>query len=227
MEVINLEARKRETGKSATKQVRRDGDVPCVMYGSSEEPRTFKVTELDLRPLIYTDEFHRVSVNLDGKSFECILKEVDFHPVTDRVRHADFQVLHPGEKIKLSIPVHFKGTAIGQKEGGLAQTFVNEIAIQCLPKDLPNHFEVDISEMEIGDTVMVRDLEREGIEFLTPADQTLVTITIPRAIIELEAAEAEEEAALLEGEEGEVLEGEEGVEGEEGAEEEGDEESTE
>lgn len=223
MEVINLEAAKRAAGKTATKAVRREGYVPAVVYGSEEEPMPIKVAELDLRPLIYTDEFHRVSVNVDGNSYECILKDVDYHPVTDRVRHADFQVLHPGQQIKLSIPVHFMGTAIGQKEGGLAQTFVNEITIKALPKDLPNFFEVDITEMKIGDSVMVRDLDREGIEILTPADQTLVTITIPRAIIELEEAEAEEEAALLEGEEAELAEGEEAPEGEEGADEEGEE----
>lgn len=229
MEVINLEAAKRVAGKTATKQVRREGFVPAVVYGSEEEPMPIKVAELDLRPIIFTDEFHRVSVNVGDNSYECILKDVDFHPVTDRVRHADFQVLHSGQQIKLNIPVHFMGTAIGQKEGGLAQTFVNEISIKALPKDLPSFFEVDITEMQIGDSVMVRDLDREGIEILTPSDQTLVTITVPRAIIELEeaeAAEAAEEAALLEGEEGEVPEGEEAPEGEEGAEE-GAEEDTE
>lgn len=226
MEVLNLEAAKRVAGKTETKQVRSEGYVPAVVYGSQEEPMPIKVAALDLRPLIFTDEFHRISVDVDGKSYECILKDVDFHPVTDRVRHVDFQVLHPGQKIKLSIPVHFEGTAIGQKEGGLAQTFVNEISIKALPKDLPNFFVVDISEMKIGDTVMVQDLDREGIEILTPSDQTLVTITVPRAIIELEEAEAAEEAALLEGEEGELAEGEEAPEGEEGAED-GDEEKTE
>jgi large subunit ribosomal protein L25 len=227
MEAINLEAARREAGKSATKQVRREGYVPAVVYGSEEKPMPIKVSELDLRPLIFTDEFHRVSVDVDGTSYECILKDVDFHPVTDRVRHADFQVLHPGQRIKLNIPVHFKGTAIGQKEGGLAQTFVNEISIKALPKDLPNFFEVDITEMTIGDSVMVRDLDREGIEILTPSDQTLVTITVPRAIIELEEAEAAAEEALLEGEEAEGVEGEEAPEGEEGAEAaEGEEEET-
>lgn len=220
MEVINLAAAKRAAGKTETKQVRREGNVPAVVYGSEEEPMPIKVAELDLRPLIFTDVFHRVSVNVDDKSYECILKDVDFHPVTDRVRHADFQVLHPGQEIKLSIPVHFEGTAIGQKEGGLTQTFVNEITIKALPKDLPSFFVVDISELRIGDSVMVKDLDREGIEILTPSDQTLVTVTVPRAIIELEEAEAAEEAALLEGEEGEVAEGAEAPEGEEGADEE-------
>ncbi|NNF04633.1 MAG: 50S ribosomal protein L25 [Rhodothermales bacterium] len=223
MEVINLEAAKRTAGKTATKAVRREGYVPAVVYGSEEEPMPIKVAELDLRSIIFTDIFHRVSVNVDDKSYECILKDVDFHPVTDRVRHADFQVLHPGQQIKLSIPVHFEGTAIGQKEGGLAQTFVNEITIKALPKDLPSYFVVDISEMKIGDSVMVQDLDREGIEILTPHDQTLVTITVPRAIIELEEADEE---ALLEGEEGELAEGEEGAEGAEGADE-GEDEKTE
>lgn len=206
MEAITLEVTPRETGKKASRIARREGHVPCVMYGQGESPKSFSTTELDLRGLIYTDEFHRVHIIFEGKTYECVLKKVDFHPVTDAAIHADFQILHPGEKINLRVPVHFEGVSIGQKNGAIAQTFVNKIRVRCLPKDLPDHVKVDISPLKIGQSLMVRDLEIEGVEFLTPADQTLVTITVPRGIVS--ATDEDEEAA-------EGVEGVEGAEGEE------------
>jgi large subunit ribosomal protein L25 len=213
MEGITLDVTPRETGKKAVRDARRAEMVPCVMYGFEESPKSFNAPELAMRKLIYTDEFNRINVVFEGKTYECVLKKVDFHPVTDKPIHADFQILHPGEKINLKIPVHFEGVSIGQKNGAIAQTFVNEVRVRCLPKDLPNHITVDISPLRIGQSLMVKDLEIDGIEFLTPSHQTLVTITVPRGIVT--ADEEEDEAAAVEGE---VAEGEEGAEAEEVAE---------
>lgn len=212
MEAITLEVTARETGKKATKAARRAGHVPCVMYGFEEDAKSFSVPALDLRPLIYTDEFRRVNVVFEGKSYECVVKRVDFHPVTDDPIHADFQILHPGELVNLRVPVHFDGISVGQKNGAIAQTFLNKIRVRCLPKDLPDHVIVDISPLKIGQSMMVRDLQIDGVEFLTPSDQTLVTITVPRGIASADdEEEADDDAAgiLAEGEEGEaVAEGE-------------------
>lgn len=202
MEGITLDVTPRETGKKAVRDARRAEMVPCVMYGFEESPKSFNAPELAMRKLIYTDEFNRINVVFEGKTYECVLKKVDFHPVTDKPIHADFQILHPGEKINLKIPVHFEGVSIGQKNGAIAQTFVNEVRVRCLPKDLPNHVKVDISPLRIGQSLMVKDLDIEGLEFLTPAHQTLVTITVPRGIV---AADEEEDEAAAE--EGEVAEG--------------------
>ncbi|MEQ9105309.1 MAG: 50S ribosomal protein L25 [Rhodothermales bacterium] len=202
MEGITLDVTPRETGKKAVRDARRAEMVPCVMYGFEESPKSFNAPELAMRKLIFTDEFNRINVVFEGKTYECVLKKVDFHPVTDKPIHADFQILHPGEKINLKIPVHFEGVSIGQKNGAIAQTFVNEVRVRCLPKDLPNHVKVDISPLRIGQSLMVKDLEIEGLEFLTPAHQTLVTITVPRGIV---AADEEEDEAAAE--EGEVAEG--------------------
>ncbi len=211
MEAITLEVTPRETGKKATKAARNAGHVPCVMYGFEEDAKSFSVPALGLRPLIYTDEFRRVNVVFEGTSYECVVKRVDFHPVTDAPIHADFQILHPGELVNLRIPVHFEGISIGQKNGAIAQTFVNKIRVRCLPKDLPDHVVVDISQLQIGQSLMVSDVQVEGVEFLSPADQTLVTITVPRGIVSVDDEEVDDDAAgvLAEGEEGDaVAEGE-------------------
>lgn len=210
MEGITLDVTPRETGKKAVRDSRRAEMVPCVMYGFEESPKSFNAPELAMRKLIFTDEFNRINVVFEGKTYECVLKKVDFHPVTDKPIHADFQILHPGEKINLKIPVHFEGISIGQKNGAIAQTFVNEVRVRCLPKDLPNHVKVDISPLRIGQSLMVKDLVIDGLEFLTPAHQTLVTITVPRGIVAAE--DEDDDAATAEG----ALE--EGAEAEEAAE---------
>lgn len=210
MEVITLEAKAREAGKTQARIARQAEEVPCVLYGRGEEPCTFQVPELAMRDLIYTDKFHRVNVIIDGTTYDCVLKDVDFHPVTDRVIHADFYVLHPNEKVNIKVPVHFNGTARGVRNGGVQQEFVHRIAIRCLPKDLPNYLSIDVTDMKIGQSILVRDLDSEGVELMAPADSTLVSIRRPRLVIVLDEDEDEEGAEGAEG-----VEGAEGAEGEE------------
>ena len=204
MEVITLEAKAREAGKAPAKAARKAEEVPCVLYGHGEEPRAFQVPELALRDLIYTDKFHRVNVVMDGKTYDCVLKDYQMHPVTDKVSHADFIVLHEGEKVKIKVPVHYEGTARGVRNGGIQQEFVHKIAIRCLPKNLLESFTVDVTNLKIGERILVRDMENEGLEILAPADSPLVAIRRPRVIITLDEDEEE---------------GEEGAEGAEGGEE--------
>ena len=207
MEVITLEAKAREAGKAPAKAARKAEEVPCVLYGHGEEPRAFQVPELALRDLIYTDKFHRVNVIIDGETYDCVLKDFQMHPVTDKVTHADFMVLLENEKVKIKVPVQYEGTAYGVRNGGIQQEFVHKIAIRCLPKNLPESFTVDVTDLKIGERILVRDMENEGLEILAPADSPLVSIRRPRLIIEIEEEEDEE--------------GEEGVEGAEGGEGEG------
>jgi len=202
MDVITLEAKTRVPGKTAAKAARREEAVPCVLYGQSTEPSTFQVTELSLRDLIYTNEFHRVAINLDGKTFDCILKSVDFHPVTERIIHVDFQVLNEKELIVVKVPVHYQGNALGVRNGGALKTFVNKISLKCLPADLPDHLSVDISKLKIGQSILVRTLKIAGVEIMAPADQTLVSVIRPRVAIDLDEDEEDED-----GEGAEVAEG--------------------
>lgn len=206
MDVITLDAQSREAGKRAARAARRTGDVPCILYGRHVETVAFQVSEKSLQPLIYTHETHLITVNLDSDSWECVVKDIVFHPVTDRPLHADFQVLQAGEQVTLSVPVRYLGTPIGQTEGGRITYVVNELEVSCLPKDIPSYIDVDVSAVAIGDTIHVSDLNLPNLEIHAPEDQILMTILKPRTL---------EETTTVE----EPLEGEEALDGEEGADE--------
>ncbi len=205
MDVITLEAQPREVGRKTARATRRAGNVPCILYGHRVEPVAFQVSEKSLNPLIYTQETHLITVNLDSNSWECVVKDIAFHPITDRPMHADFQVLQEGEQVTLSVPVRYLGTAIGHTQGGNLSFMLHELEVSCLPKDIPSYIDVDITEVGIGDAIHVGELEIENVDIHAPADQVLMTVIKPRVVVE--------EVALDE-------EGEEGVEGEEAADEE-------
>jgi len=194
MEVITLEAKAREAGKSQARAARKAEEVPCVLYGHGEEPRAFQVPELAMRDLIYTDKFHRVNVVIDGATYDCVLKDYQMDPVSDRIIHADFIVLHPGEKVKIKVPVHFEGTARGVRNGGVQQEFIHKIAIKCLPENILESFTVDVTNLRIGQRILVRDMENEGLQILANPDSPLVSIRRPRQLIVLDDDEDEEGA---------------------------------
>ncbi|MFB3132704.1 MAG: 50S ribosomal protein L25 [Rhodothermales bacterium] len=205
MDVITLEAQPREVGRKTARATRRAGNVPCILYGHRIEPVAFQVSEKSLNPLIYTQETHLITVNLDSNSWKCVVKDIAFHPITDRPMHADFQVLQEEEQVTLSVPVRYLGTAIGHTQGGRLSFMLHELEVSCLPKDIPSYIDVDITEVGIGDAIHVGELEIENVDIHAPADQVLMTVIKPRVVVE--------EVALDE-------EGEEGVEGEEAADEE-------
>ncbi|MFV1979906.1 MAG: 50S ribosomal protein L25 [Rhodothermia bacterium] len=202
MKSILLHVESRGLGKRAVKSVRNSGSVPCVLYGPKMEPVHFQVAELSLHPLIFTHETHIVEVSLDGDTWSCILRDINFHPVSDRPIHVDFQLLTEGQTIRVTIPVQLMGTPAGQLEGGVTQQVVSEIEIECLPKDIPGHLELDISALNIGDTLHVSDLDVENVTVLTSLEHTVVTV-----------AGAAPEEEILEEELEEGLEGEDLAEG--------------
>lgn len=213
MESLVLEVSSRDVGKKAAKAVRNRGNVPCVLYGRGVTPVHFEVPELSLRPLIYTSETHTVDVKIDKDSWSCILRAIDFNPMTDAPSHADFQVLQQGEMIRITVPIQFHGTPAGQLEGGVTQVVLTELEIECFPKDIPGHIDVDIAGLLIGDTLHVSDLDLGNVSVLTSPGQTMVTVAGAAPEIEEEVEELEEGEGLEEGEEGEdELEGEESEE---------------
>ena len=223
MDTIPLEAAPRETGKKATKAVRNDNNVPCILYGPDTDPVPFQVTINDLNRLIYQRTTPILSIEVDGDSWNCIMKEYDLHPVTDRPIHADFQVLTEGRPITLTVPIRYDGIPQGQKEGGDTQYNFREVRVRCLPGDIPDEIRVDVEDLEVGDSLHFYDLEVEGVEFQVRPEQTIVTVVAPRLEVlpedEEEVVEGElEEGELPEGEEGEVAEGQEGEEDGEGEE---------
>jgi large subunit ribosomal protein L25 len=201
MDVITLDAQPRELGRAAAKAVRREGEVPCVLYGPHQEPVHFRVPVLALRSLIYTSETHRVALSLDGESYDCIVKSITYHPVTDVPTHVDFYALTAGEAVTMTVPVLLVGTPEGVKAGGILAQPLNDLEVRCLPADIPGHIEVDVAALEIGDSIHVSDITVENVEVITELTRTIATVSAPIA----EPVEEEPELDLLE--EGELPEG--------------------
>jgi len=196
MNVITINGQPRSPGKTSAKAARREGNVPCVIYGRHVDSHSFVTSEQSLHPLIFTNRIHIVNLSLGDDSWECIVKDIAYHPVTDRPIHVDFQALKAGEKITLSVPLNFVGTAAGQTKGGLPRYLMTELAVVCYPRDIPTQIDIDVRDIEIGDSIYLRDLEEEALEFLAPEDQILMSVVRPRV--------EEEEDSIEDGEEDEA-----------------------
>lgn len=197
-------------GKSDAKRLREEGNVPCVVYGEEGQIH-FYAPMILFRPLIYTPEVYFVDLNIEGEIYHSILQDVQFHPVSDIILHADFLILHEGKPIKMGIPVEFEGRAAGLQKGGKLQVKIRKILIKALPKDMPEKITIDITSMELGDTIKVKDVKAEKFEILSNPRVTIASVTIPRLtrLAEEEEAAAEAEAEeLLEAEEGAATEAE-------------------
>jgi large subunit ribosomal protein L25 len=185
MSEVLLEARHREPGRSAARALRRQGVVPGVFYFHGEEPIPLAATELALRPLIFTSESHIVRLRLDdGVEKTCILKEVTFDPITDRATHFDLQGVSANEMVRVEVPVLLVGTAAGQREGGVIDLLLHKLEIECLPQDLPEHIDIDVTNLAIGQSLHVSDINASNLHILTPADTTVVALTPPRVGVE-------------------------------------------
>jgi large subunit ribosomal protein L25 len=197
MAEIILTAEPRDvTTKGAVNLMRKNGYVPGVLYSKEMDPVIFSVSELALRPIVYTTEMNLVNLKV-GKNEEVksILKDIQFDPITDRIIHVDFQAITVGQLIQVQVPINVIGQAIGVKEGGRFIQNLHKVDVECLPRDIPNHLDVNVANLHIGESILVKDLQFENITILNPEDTSVVSVTTARAV---ETA-AEEE--LLEGEE--------------------------
>jgi len=182
MEKVVLNAAERKTvSKSALHNLRRDKRVPGVFYVRNQKPFSIEVLEKEIKPLVFTAETHLISLLVEGhEEQECVIKDVQFDPVTDRVIHFDLLGLIKGEKFQLEVPLQFHGTAVGIKEGGVLQQVLHKIQIECLPKDIPQHLEIDVTNIKLGAAIHAGDLKYEDITVLTPAKSVIVTVTHPK-----------------------------------------------
>lgn len=213
MKTVNLKGTKRsDLGTNAAKQLRRDGHIPCVVYGGEENVHFFASMK-ELKGLVYTPEFSKVVVEVDGNTYETIIKDFQFEPVTDKLIHLDFQQLIAGRKVKTEIPIILEGTPAGVKEGGKLIQKMRRMKVKGLPKDLLDAVVIDVTSLELGKSARVSDAEVGDLEVMHSPSIPVASVEIPRAV---KSAEAEAEAAA-EGAAGEAAEGAEGAEGDEGA----------
>jgi len=202
MKSITINGSKRESvGKSSSRLLRNAGQVPCVLYGG-EGPIHFSAPELAFSKLVYTANAYTVVIAFGEKeSYNAILQDIQFHPVSDKILHIDFYQLFDDKKISMDIPVKLNGNPIGVKLGGNLQRNKRKLRIKALPTNLPDNIEIDIAELNIGDKVYITQLFNENYEFLHPDNTVVCQVRRARA------------ALVVETEEGEGEEGEEGSEG--------------
>lgn len=202
METVVVSGQVRENlGKKASKAARREGQVPAVLYGSGD-PIHFTVTPLSVRSLIYTPDFKLAEINLDGTTHKAIIKDIQFHPVTDAIVHLDFLALQDGHLIKVSVPIGFEGNSPGVRAGGKLQQSVRKVILRTTPDKLVDRITLDVSNLELGQAIRVRDIApMEGVEIINPAGQPVATVEIPRAL--RSAATAAAKAETTDGDEAE------------------------
>ena len=188
---LSVTANTREIStKGAVNQMRRDGIVPGVLYSKEMDPVSFSVSELALKPVVYTTEMHLVNLKIgENEEVKCILKDIQFDPLTDRIIHVDFQAIKVGQAIQVQVPVNIVGQSVGVKAGGKLSHTLHKIDVECLPKHIPSHLDVDITSLNIGDSILIKDLEFENLKLLNPEDASVVAVAMSRAVEEEEVTD--------------------------------------
>lgn len=198
MKALTIKGTKRENvGKVSTRALRNADQVPCVIYGGGETLH-FAAKENDFTKLVYTPDVYTVVIKLDnGDSIRAILQDIQFHPVTDRILHIDFYQIFDDREITLDIPVRTLGTPAGVRAGGVLLIMNRSLQVRALPDNMPDFFEVDISELKIGDMLDISIIEQKDFEILAEENAPICQVRTSRTVVEDDDEDDEE------GEEGE------------------------
>ncbi len=200
MKTIEIIGYKRANlGKSESKKLRAEGMVPCVVYGGEKQVHFYSPAIL-FRDLVYTSEAHFVKLNIEGEEMDCIMQDIQFHPVSENILHVDFFQWFTGTPIKMDIPVHLVGKSPGVVAGGTLIHKRRMLSIKSLPKNMPEHINVDIGALDFGKAVKVQDVPTEDFEILDTPQASIAVVEIPRAlrgkaVSSSDDDEAEEETA--------------------------------
>ena len=198
MKSVSISAEKRvNLGKKEAKSLRAAGKVPCVIYGG-DSVQHISATEIAFNNLVYTPNVYAVAIDIEGAVVNALIKDIQFHPVTDRIIHIDFIELIPGKEVTTEIPVVINGNAIGVRNGGKLRKTLRKISVRSTPEHLPDAITLDISEMKIGVKIYVRDLDAASFDILTSGNAVVVAVKTARNVIEeeevVDAAESAEDS---------------------------------
>ena len=216
MKSITINGSKRESvGKKATKALRNAGQVPCVLYGVEGDPLHFAAEEIAFQNLVYTPDVHTVKIKLkDGQSYDAILQDIQFHPVTDAILHMDFYQIFDDKPITMEIPIHTEGVARGVKNGGVLRYNLRRLKVRGLPGDLPDYIVANVTKLKIGQKLYVTAVESEDYKIQHPDNTVICQVRTSRNIVEdleeededevaadeVPASEVDDQAAVKEGE---------------------------
>ncbi len=196
MKTVSLSGSLRENvGKKGAADLRRNGRVPCVLYGG-EEQLHFHISVIDLKKMVFNPDVYRVNLDVDGKQIDGVIQDIQWHPVNDSFLHVDFLQLTDDKEVKIKMPVSLEGNSVGVRNGGkLSQNF-RHLTLAGLPKDFPDAVSLDISGLDIGASIRVRDIEYPGLTILEPTDAVVVAVKTARgAVVSDEEKEAVAEEA--------------------------------
>ena len=212
MKTIQISAEKRtELGKKNTRDLRKADHVPCVMYGGAEVIH-FHAHENDFRHIVYTPTAFLVELNLGGEVHKAVMQELQFHPVTDKLYHIDFVEVFDDKPVTVELPILLTGAAIGIKNGGKARQRRRVLKVRGLVANLPDVLEIDINDVELGESIKIGDLSYDNLEILDPSRSMIFAVVSSRISKGMEMGE-DEEAAEAAAEAAEGAEGEEGADG--------------
>jgi large subunit ribosomal protein L25 len=172
--------RRANLGKTDAQRNREEGNVPCVLYGGNDQVH-FYAPMILFRDIVYTNEAHFVHLNIEGEECQAILQEVQFHPVSEILLHADFLRITEGRKIKMDIPTRLVGKAPGVEKGGTLVRKRATLKVSAFPKDMPDHIDVDCSELDFHHAIKVGDIKMPNLEFIDPHKASIAVVEVPRA----------------------------------------------
>ncbi len=185
-----------DLGKKASKIARREGLIPCVIYGEKKgenglpEAQHFVVSERELNKVIYSPDIYLVRINLDGTERTAVIREMQFHPVKDNVLHVDFYEVVPGKQIVMAVPISARGLAEGVRAGGKLIGMVRKLKVKATYDAIPEKLYIDVAHLGLGKSIKAGELSFEGLELVTPKDVVVYTVKMTRAAMGAAAAAA-------------------------------------
>lgn len=180
-------------GKKESKTLRSLGKIPCVLYGGKENVH-FQLEENDLKKLVYTPKVFIVELTIDSTKIKALVKDIQFHPVNDKILHVDFIELVDEKPVNTQVPIILTGNSIGVLNGGKLVKNLRKLSLRAIPKNLPDNISIDITNLKIGDKIYVRDLNYNQFEITTSENSVLVAIKTSRAAVEEEIEETDSSA---------------------------------
>lgn len=198
MKEISVSGQKRtDLGKKASKSLRKEGLVPCNLYGESSEngkpvALSFAAPMAELRKVVYTPHIHVVNLTIDGETHKAVMKELQFHPVTDALLHIDFYEVNEKKPITMGVPVKLNGLAQGVRDGGRMNLSIRKINVTAPYPVIPEVLEIDVTNLQLGKAIKVGELSFEGLEIATPKEVVVCSIKATRASAQAAAANTEE-----------------------------------
>ncbi len=195
MKSITINGSQRESvGKVATKALRNAGKVPCVLYGG-DKPVHFSADEKAFKNLVFTPNVHTAKIELEGQTYDAVLQDIQFHPVSDKILHIDFYQLFEDKEITMNIPVRLVGSSKGVMVGGALRHNLRKLRVKAIPANLPDFIEADITELQIGNKLYVTELRNDNYTLLHPDNTVVAQVRMSRNAMANAAASEEAEAA--------------------------------